>query len=166
MMKFIVALTMVLLTSANIAHAQREIRCDTPTMERLGLLETSVSYWSVEDFACWELVDSPAVFTAAEAESDEYYQLRREARLENSEWAWVVDVQDVISDSTPIRHDGVVWHALSYYWDVEGEESYCFEAVAESGYDKKRQYIDFCDYGRTSMFNGAAMLRRLPSNPF
>lgn len=166
MIRFIFAITLVLLASVNIAHAERDIRCDTPKMKRLGLLETSVPYWSVEDFVCWELVDSPAIFTAAEADGDEFYQLRREARLEDSRWSWAENIQDLISDSTPITHDGVVWYALSYYWDVEGEESFCFEAVAERGAIKKRHYIDFCEYDRTSMFDEAAMRRRLPSNPF
>ena len=166
MLKFGVFLSTILLVFANIANAQREIRCDTPAMDRMGLLESSVSFWSADDFVCWEKIDGVAVFTAAEADSDRYYQLRQESRLESSDWEWSNSLAESMPDAIATEHDGVVWYVASYEWDEEGEEAFCFEAKAESKNKAKRQYIDFCEYGRIMEFDEATVLTRLPSNPF
>ena len=166
MLKIITLLTAMVLAFANIANAQREIRCDTPAMDRLGLLESSVFYWSKDDFTCWEQIDGVAIFTVAEADGDRYYQLRQEARLESSDWEWTSRVSDINPDAFPTEHDGLIWYVENYQWDEEGEEAFCFQALAESPNKAKRQYIDFCEYGRIMAFDEATVLTRLPRNPF
>ena len=171
MLKIVSILLTALFASMNIANAQtndksRIIRCDTPAMDRLGLLESSVSYWSKDDFTCWEEIDGVAVFTVAEADGDRYYQLRQELRLENSDYMWTNRVAEINPDSFPTEHDGLIWYVENYQWDEEGEEAFCFQALAESPNKAKRQYIDFCEYGRIMEFDEATVLTRLPGNPF
>ena len=132
-------------------------------MDRLGLLESSVFYWSKDDFTCWEQIDGVAIFTVAEADGDRNYQLRQEARLESSDWEGTSRVAEINPDAFPTEHDGLIRYVENYQLDEEGEEAFCFQAlpeVAKQGYANTSISVSSASWHLRSR-----VLTRLPRNP-
>ena len=172
MLKIATILITTLIASMNIANAQindksRIIRCDVPAIDRLGLLDTSVSYWSIDDFACWEQPNDGTIDTFTMAYDEKYYQYRWHMELMDSTESWVSSIQNQLDDPIRTKNDGLTWYVSNYSAVFEDDkEAFCFEAWAESRNTNKRQYIDFCEFGRIMEFDEATVITRRPPNPF